>query len=125
MTREVRLRLELEDYRCKPRIVEVVLTEVEGYGEHRGRKLKAYEVYEQLPKGQALVGRVTEHTETLERSTKGRRYVNRRWTGAATVWRAVSASTGGREHRMNRRTRQDAVAVLFGMSRARRVKSDA
>lgn len=116
---DVTLHLSLEDYRCKPQDVTVALVEVDGLRWHRGRKLKAYEVYEVTPRGRVLVGRVEERTETLERRTKGRRYVDRRWTAAATVWAPISVKVV-RDHRMARRTRQDAVAVLFGMNRARR-----
>lgn len=112
--------LEIRDDRCRPKEVRVALFPVEGVGEHRGRKLRAYEVYEVTERGRVLVGRVSEVTETLERRTKGKRHVDARWTGAKTRWTPFSMSLS-RESRYARETRQDAIAVLFGMSRGKRV----
>lgn len=102
------------------RRVRVVLVRVEGHGEHRGKPLKTYEVYEATERGRVLVGRVREVTETLERRSRGKRYVNARWTGARTRWKPESMSLG-RYDRYARETRQDAIAQLFGMDTARRV----
>lgn len=72
---------------------------------HRGRALRAYVVR----RDGAVIGTVHEVTEALERRTRGATYVNARWTGSKTVWKAEGKP--GRS-----RTRAEAVAALLGLA---------
>jgi hypothetical protein len=92
-------------------VVDLTLEAVEGHGQHRGRPLRAYRVRTGAGNPGVVLGVVHEATETLERKTRGRTYVNARWTGSKTVWHA------GSDYRFNCRTRQDAIARLIGYAR--------
>lgn len=84
------------------------------YQHHRGRRLHVYDIYaaEDVLRSASL-GRVVECTETLERKTKGKRYVNARWTGAKTVWRWQNVGASWTS-RLAARTRADAIAKVLG-----------
>lgn len=107
MARRLRLRV---GRGAGARVAELKLAAIDGRGGHRGRPLRAYIVIEHGRN----VGIVWERTETLERKTRGKRYVNARWTGAKTVWHAGDG-------RFPYRTRMDAIARLLGYDYAERV----
>lgn len=93
------------------RVVALKLEAVQGVGTHRGRPLRAYRVHTT----ETTLGVVREATETLERRTRGRTYVNARWTGSRTVWHAE-----GDHHRRTCRTRAEAIARMLGYGRGER-----
>lgn len=106
----LRLRFPMDTGAEESPVVLVTLEAIDGHGTHKGRPLRAYVVRERGIE----IGTVYETTETLERRTRGKMYVNARWTGAKTVWRAGTS-------RYTSQTRQDAIARLLRYTRAERV----